>query len=352
MVSLLEKNSRLISKMKIFFVPGLFGSKIKCNLTGRKIFPPQFHECVFRTKMQRITQIESTDVAYGVLMTIFGRSVYSILLKQRLKNAIPLPYDWRCPLKAVETVLGSLKYHLTTTDGDSEPITFVCHSFGGILVHELLNRADEFCAALRKRVHLVIMVATPILGSTLLADILRKKPRNRDMSVAKINIIPHKALNAILLQREQVFKSFLTGKNLITYNCVCINNKCKKTPIIINEWTMYEQDVSYYDMWRSDRYTYIGKGRWRLHDEIEYDVKGDGVVPAIPPYQFKYQNNCIAYSLMTKKSHAFLLNSKKILIAIEMFTKFAEKFTPDDVNLNTVFRNCFENEHRFQIIQM
>lgn len=318
-----------------FFVHGLFGShchdeKDKC------FFPPKLLQFIGAKSSKRCAQIENGDHNPKVVRYIFGKSVYGDFLKKN-PNIIPLTYSWRTPatasLEILKQVVGILESKSTlatsatsstSTHSAHLPISFICHSMGGIVVHNLLTKIihksvepelyDKIDLIIRPRLNVVIMIGSPILGLSLYYDLLRKDQYPRKFTRAGIRIIDNASLNELLLSQEKEFVEFFCTnlKNPINYPCILLNNRSKKTEISIKVWEKEVSDVSFNDFVQSNKFKWNPKkNRLTFTNKISSVVMGDSVVPIIPEeFEFTYKDLVVVVEIESNRNHAFLLNSR------------------------------------------
>lgn len=306
------------SEHLLFFVHGLFGSHI--HTEQECIFPPSLLQLVGFKSTRRLATVEPKDTAPKIISSFLGKSIYKKFCNKF--QPVCLTYDWRRPETAPKRLMKQLKQKL---HANVKTCAFVCHSLGGIIVHNLLTNekyqgdVEWVKKELRPKTSLVVMVGSPILGLSLYYDLLRKNTAPRDFRMAKINIISNETLNLLLQGREEQYIEFFC-QNISTpidYNCLLINNRSIKTPITVQQWQKKCNDVMFKDFQQAKKFNFNGNNFVFSTKTVPF-VFGDGVVPIIPPeYQFFNKERVMILEINTKKSHSCLLNSSKVHLLIE-----------------------------------
>ncbi len=154
----------------IIFVPGILGSELL--LDGEKVWPPSFSE-IMLTGYQRLASlmhpnVEAKDPISKVFFVDFYGSLQSDL--RNISNSInarfiPFGFDWR---KSIAESARNLDKLIEAKVADqSEEITLVAHSMGGLVCRYLLESGEFVLKPWFNQIHRFVGLAVPNLGSPL-----------------------------------------------------------------------------------------------------------------------------------------------------------------------------------------
>lgn len=385
--------------MLVCFLPGLFGSQL-CDKKGKKIYPPGkleflWHRCLKREggrRDTRIGKIVETDYAYKPIHTFMGVDIYGKLF-ETLPGLVPIPYDWRSPVMAIKIV----RLHLIRliAKHKNTGIVVICHSMGGNILHFILSNENdtEVRECVLPFIKLVIMVGSPLFGSKIFSDIVKRQDHCPRIfgDKSRVAVVSPKSMNRLLCGRENEFSLLVNGvmrPNPVTsitttnYPCIGIYNRYFPTPGRMQNMVVdipshgshgqastrrliHKNEIEL-DMWDSDKLTFHcrrshGGGGARNGGTVEekptllcdklslfsnnpLSFKGDGMVPLITPNVLQHQTNWKIIDISTKKSHTCLLTSRKILHVItEMIKEFSGNVEEEDVSkkIQVVIEKCF-----------
>ncbi|MEO7431852.1 MAG: CHAT domain-containing protein, partial [Dokdonella sp.] len=156
----------------VFVLPGIMGS---CLDVGPNRVWVDYGQLVF-TGLSKLG-IDQPDVT----PTMLDADTYSGLLDflGDTHDVIAFPYDWRLSVDAAGARLNdALKAKLAAIDTTRQPIRFVAHSMGGLVVRAMMARADSawpaICAHTDAR---VLMLGTPNRGSHAITQLILGRER-------------------------------------------------------------------------------------------------------------------------------------------------------------------------------
>jgi len=151
----------------IFFVPGIFGTKLKLN--GKTVWPPSLCK-VFSD--DEVDDLMSDDVVPGPILSSIGPiDIYGPIIDALTaatdgkpnETLVLWPYDWR---RNLIDISGDFAAKLATITGTGDEIVLIAHSMGGLIVRGALENPANKAAAWQAKVKMAVFLATPHEGAT------------------------------------------------------------------------------------------------------------------------------------------------------------------------------------------
>lgn len=153
----------------VLIVPGFGGSRLLYNASNETMWPPSLFDYTFSFNNWRNNVINNKDVRTpafgdktGLKLNAFLPEKYNHIIKH--KNTFPLPFDFR---QIDNTMYLRILFENITCYIESfgTPITLLCHSTGGLIIHWFLaNKTTEWKS---KYIRKLIYVSVPFSGSEL-----------------------------------------------------------------------------------------------------------------------------------------------------------------------------------------
>lgn len=156
----------------VFVLPGIMGS---CLDVGPNRVWVDYGQLIF-TGLSKL----GVDQA-NVKPTLLDAGTYSELIDflGDTHDVVAFPYDWRLSVDAAAARLNeALKRKLATIDTALQPIRFVAHSMGGLVVRAMMARADSAWPAISLHPGArVLMLGTPNRGSHAITQLILGRER-------------------------------------------------------------------------------------------------------------------------------------------------------------------------------
>jgi triacylglycerol esterase/lipase EstA (alpha/beta hydrolase family) len=331
-INLIIINSIIVNeKTPILLVPGFAGSKLIEN--NKNIWTPKLNDILFNKKTWKEKLMITKTYNKNIKTLEFGdkkaldldtdiifftkKNIYKNII-DKYQNIYPIPYDFRIIHynEYLDEFYNKLSDYIISFN---EPITLLCHSTGGLLIHYFLSLKDEEWK--NKHIKNIININVPFGGTLItLIEITKKSMLNCIIGIDLIesfggiilNLPNKKVIKPILLVDgnevdyiEYFNKKYLlelTNEKLLNslklpnnVNTTIIYTSTKKTPTTIN----------------------IINNKYNL-----IYGPGDGLVPINSLlYPLKWKQKNISFVHLPHYEHSSILSSKELIDLINQHKK-------------------------------